>query len=108
MLYWCLAGTGICTVLDIAGVFGLKQIKTQEVVEQINDTVLVIAQAFRELYDKGKGLIGAPKECTDESEAWKDGDRVLRYVRVRNLKFTTYLRFTTCENVKKINELNFY
>ena len=25
--------------------------------------------------------------------------------RVRNLKFTTYLKFATCENTNKINEL---
>ena len=26
-------------------------------------------------------------------------------VRVRNLKFATYLKFATCENTNKINEL---
>ena len=27
------------------------------------------------------------------------------YIRVRNLKFATYLKFATCENTNKINEL---
>ena len=29
----------------------------------------------------------------------------LEAVRVRNLKFATYLKFATCENTNKINEL---
>ena len=27
------------------------------------------------------------------------------YIRIRNLKFATYLKFATCENTNKINEL---
>ena len=32
------------------------------------------------------------------------GQKGLEY-RVRNLKFSTYLKFATCENTNKINEL---
>ena len=31
--------------------------------------------------------------------------RIVREDRVRNLKFATYLKFATCENTNKINEL---
>ena len=34
-----------------------------------------------------------------------DGSKVLPIYRVRNLKFATYLKFATCENTNKINEL---
>ena len=30
---------------------------------------------------------------------------ILKLIRVRNLKFATYLKFATCENTDKINEL---
>ena len=34
------------------------------------------------------------------------GERIpLQLLRVRNLKFATYLKFATCENTNKINEL---
>ena len=31
-------------------------------------------------------------------------DITLKLIRVRNLKFATYLKFATCENTNKINE----
>ena len=33
-----------------------------------------------------------------------EAEAVVKY-RVRNLKFATYLKFATCENTNKINEL---
>ena len=43
---------------------------------------------------------------TEKSFAYKILSDFISDIRVRNLKFATYLKFATCENTNKINELS--